>query len=164
MKDVIKKNKDKALKNALAALDDFALNHRDADKYSKVQVTLSIYAQLCLVDKASTSSFAACELSKQHRLHMQISLLEGLPHLVKNLDKFHLSSEETTALKQKLDLMPQFKKELTVDEVNKAMVAGEITIDTGQKLMKMIEMQKENSGFDGVFQLTKQLHEVAEKV
>ncbi len=160
----ISNQKAHALDVALNALDEFAADHNDADKYFKVQTTVSIYAQLCLLDKADHSAFAACELSKQHRLQVKLSMLQGLPHLVKNLDKFHVSSEDTQALKDKLDLMPQFKRELTVEGIKKSMSEHEITIDMAQKLFKMVEMQKENAGFDGLLSLTERLYKASEGV
>ncbi len=163
-KKKIESIKNKPYDRALNTLDILGNDYSNIENYGEAQEALSLYAQICLVEKADKSAFAATELSKQHQLHAKVSILKGLPALMKSIDKLHVSSDDMQAFKLKLELSGRFKADLTPEGVKASMKAGEITIPEAKELMSMIALQKESPLSDLGELLTSKLAEASKDI
>jgi len=156
-------HKQSALQKVLDALDELSADYSNIDKFSKTQEAISIYATMCLVEKAHSSGYAAAELSKQNRMQARLNSQKALATLVSDIDKLNITSEEMNVLKDKMNLVARFNQNLTEENVRKAMVNKEITVDESLRLFKILQMQKESNAFSRL-ELVSSMKSLADEV
>lgn len=133
--------KTNSLNESIDAIKEYVSN-ANLDTYSKMTTKVNLLSLVMLIEKADISSLAAVELSKQYPIHVPLPMATDYKTLTTKLSKTPLSNEQLENVKRRLDLMPLYQRDLTVEEIKIALKSGELTIENAGKLMRTISLEK----------------------
>lgn len=140
--DTIDERVTSACEAALDALDTY-YDHQTAEHHHTMTNSVSKLSTLLLIKHARRSAFAACELAKQNQHQPTIKIDNKLRTVKRWLNKGGLSQTQVQGLRERLEMFPQIRDAITMENIKTWLINSEITQRHAIELTRMLSLEKE---------------------